>query len=267
MPANIHSSRTLKHAGWVWEGQGLNGGVSPSIFGVGEGAEYFGLSRACYMFHPNSHLAMQKLAPLDEVVCDIAKWKWRGAEHRGGEHWVDSAPAAVRAEAEHVSKLSLTYRNITGAIHDDMVGLVKREGYRPDQYAEIYSALKSANPKLKLWVVIYTHELDPEFWSGFGPYLDVVSLWVWDAKNLHMMDKYLERCREIFPEKPINMGCYLRDYPSRAPLPMDRVKFQWERVLHHVANGTLDGYSILAAVLIDGHQEQAEWIRDFIAAH
>ena len=70
----------LAAAGWVWEGQGLDGGVDPSIFGVGEGARYFGLKRAVYMFHPNDDLAMEKMRGLDEVVCDISKWKFRRAE-------------------------------------------------------------------------------------------------------------------------------------------------------------------------------------------
>ncbi len=42
---------------------------------------------------------------------------------------------------------------------------------------------------------------------------------------------------------------------------------QWETLLRHLESGTVDGYSILAAVLIEGQQEQAEWVRDFIAAN
>ena len=48
----------LADVGWIWEGQGLIGGVDPSIFGVGEGAEYFGLKKICYMFHPNDALSL-----------------------------------------------------------------------------------------------------------------------------------------------------------------------------------------------------------------
>lgn len=268
MQGDPHAERKLKDVGWVWEGQGLDPGVDPSIFGVGDGAEYFGLRKVCYMFHPNSDLAMRKLSHVDEVVCDIAKWKWRRTDDGGAAHWVDSDPTSIRAEAELVSQLSLTYPNVKAAIHDDMKGLVKRAGYGPEQYAEIYAALKSANPELKLWVVVYTHELEEaDFWAPFAPYMDVVNLWIWEAKNLPTLDDGLKRCREVFPDKPINMGCYLRDYPTRAPVPMDMVKHQWERVRHHVEQGTVAGYSILATVLIDGHQEQANWIRDFIAAH
>ena len=38
-------------------------------------------------------------------------------------------------------------------------------------------------------------------------------------------------------------------------------------IARHLEAGTVDGYSILAAVLIDGHQEQVNWVRDLIAAN
>jgi hypothetical protein len=257
----------LSDAGWVWEGQGLDPGVDPSIFGVGEGCEYFGLTRACFMFHPNTELAMRKLAHLDEVVCDIAKWRFRRTDDGGVAHWVDAAPASVRREAALVSRLSCDFPNVTGAIHDDMRGLIKRESWAPEQYAEVYEALHSRNPALKLWAVVYTHELEPGEWTGYEPFMDVVNLWVWEARNLPHLDRYIARCRGLFPGKPLNLGCYLRDYPTVAPVPMDLLRLQWETLLRHLEAGTVDGFSILATVLIDGHQEQANWVRDFIRAN
>ena len=257
----------LKDFGWIWEGQGLDPGVYPSIFGVGEGAKYFGLERACYMFHPNDDLAMQKMADLKEIVCDISKWKYRRTEDGGTAHWVDSSPKSVREEARRVSELSLRYPNITGAIHDDMKGLITRENYAPSDYAGIYQAIKSRSGKLKLWCVVYTKELDEEFWKPYDPYIDVVNLWVWNAQELPKLDEGLARCREIFPSKPIIVGCYLRDYPTASPVPMDLLKHQWNRVLAHLKAGTISGYSILGTVLIDGHQAQATWVKDFISSH
>src|SRR4030065_280954 len=49
-PAGKPSFRDL---GWVWEGQGIDPKVPPSIYGLGQGARYFGLSRVNYLFHPN----------------------------------------------------------------------------------------------------------------------------------------------------------------------------------------------------------------------
>ena len=257
----------LKDLGWVWEGQGLHPQVEPSIFGVGEGCQYFGLSRACYMFHPHTELAMNKLAGLDEVICDISKWKFDHTEDGATYLRAHGALEVVKAEAALVSRLAGQFPNITGAIHDDMRGLVKRENLTAERYTEVYAALKGASPDLKLWTVVYTSELDPEEWVGFEPFTDVVNLWEWHSENIPRLNESIARCRELFPGKPIVMGCYLRDYGADTPVAMDLLKLQWECLLRHLEEGTLDGYSIIATVLIDGHQEQANWVRDLIAAN
>ncbi|MGD9494898.1 MAG: hypothetical protein AB7Y46_01185 [Armatimonadota bacterium] len=257
----------MREVGWVWEGQGLDPGVDPSILGVGDGCRYFGLSRANYMFHPNTEFAMQHMAWLDEVTCDIAKWRYQDTQRGGSDHWVDSSPQTVRAEAALVSELSVRYPNITGAFHDDMLGLVRREGMNGEQYGQVYEAVKSANPALKLWVVVYTHELDAPEWAEFAPFMDVVNLWIWRSEELPDQDAQIARCRERFPGKPLVMGCYLRDYTLRAPVPMQMLRAQWDSVVRNLEAGTLDGFSILSANLIDGHLEQAAYIRDLIAAH
>ncbi|HXK59665.1 MAG TPA: hypothetical protein PLP42_07180 [Acidobacteriota bacterium] len=263
------NSRRLADVGWVWEGQAFRPpGVYPSIFGAGEGAEYFGLSRVVFLFHPNTELAMEKLSGMKEVVCDISKWKYKKSDDGWVSYAVDADPENVIAEAEHVSRLAQRFPNIVGGYHDDMRGLAKRENYKADQYARIYRALKSHKKDLRLWVVVYSHELpEVDFWREFSPFIDVVSLWVWEAKNLRNLDQYLADCRKLFPDKPINIGCYLRDYPNKAPVSMDLLKFQWDWVLRNVASGAVDGYEILGAFLIDGQQEQARWVRDFIAAN
>jgi hypothetical protein len=97
--------------------------------------------------------------------------------------------------------------------------------------------------------------------------MDVLNLWIWHSEELVDQDRSLAQCRERFPDKPLIMGCYLRDYTHRAPVALDLVKVQWESVLRNLETGLLQGFSILSANLIDGHQEQANWIRDLIAAH
>lgn len=253
--------------GWCWEGQGLDPGVHPSILGCGDGCRYFGLTKANYMFHPNTDFALQHLSWLDEVTCDIAKWEYKDSANGGSEHGVDGRPERVLQEARLVSELATRHPNITGAFHDDMLGLARREQLTPEQYAEVYAAVKSARPDLKLWVVVYTHELEAAEWAEFGEFIDIVNLWIWKSEELPRQDEGIARCREVFPGKPIMMGAYLRDYTLRAPVPMPRVEVQWESILRNCESGLLAGYSILSANLIDGQMEQAEWIRDFIAAN
>jgi hypothetical protein len=250
----------------VWEGQGIDPGVPLSVFGAGEGARWFGLSRAVFLFHANTPLALGKMRLLDEVVCDISKWKWRWGEGKRFQPYIDAALETVRKEAEDVSRLSLDFGNVTGAIHDDMKGLADHEGYTAADYAPVYEAVKQHNPSLKLWTVVYMEELQPESWAGYERFIDVVHLWARPA-DIPEIDRYVDRCRALFPTKPINLGCYLRDYSLAAPLPMDLLRHQWERIPGYLERGLIDGYAILGSVLIDGHQEQATWVRDFIAAN
>jgi hypothetical protein len=173
----------------------------------------------------------------------------------------------ILAEAKLTGRLSLKYPNITGAFHDDMLGLARREGLTATQYGEIYAALKSASAALKLWVVVYTHELDAPEWTDFGQFVDVVNLWTWNAADVPKQDAEIARCQEVFPGKPIMVGAYLRDYPTVAPVPMPMVELQWESILRNCQSEAVSGYSILSGNLIDGHLEQATWIRDFIAVN
>ena len=73
--------------------------------------------------------------------------------------------------------------------------------------------------------------------------------------------------RELFPDKPVVLGCYMRDYTLRAPVPVDRLRHQWERIPRYLERGLINGFCVLGAYLIDRHPEQAEWIREFIRTH
>ena len=260
---------SIRDAGWVWEGTAFDPGVEPTIYGVGEGAKYFGLRRACFMFHRNSEVALEKMRDLEEVVCDITKWEHREVHDESGragfQNYLKGDPALTASEAENVSRLSLQFPNVTGAIIDDLGGLMKNNGYTPERLAEIHSALKRHNDALTLWAVVYAHELDPEFWGPYLPYLDLANLWVWQSKDLVNLDGYIQKCRDIFRGKPLVLGCYIRDYTLRAPVPLELMELQFNRIAAYLRDGRIDGFSILAACLIDQHPAQAAWIRDFLA--
>ncbi len=256
---------SLRDYGWVWEGQGIDPGVYPSVLGVGDGARYFGLERVCYMFHPNDEFAVERLRDMKEVVCDISKWKWTTTADGGIKQKPDSSKDTVVEEAKKVSHLSKTYRNISGAIHDDFLGLARKYGLGVEDYEVVYQALKSENPDLKLWSVVYTHELSEALWKDFRDLMDVISLWVWNSKDLPRLDSDIERCKKIFPGKPLIIGCYLRDYPARQPVPIDRLRNECELVQRRIEDGTIQGFSILGSVLIDTHRAQSEWIREFLS--
>ena len=259
---------TFRDRGWVWEGQGIDPGVPPSIYGLGQGARYFGLSRVNYLFHPNDVHALRLLADYSEVTCDISKWGWEWNDDGRPKCVPKSDAETVQSEGENVARLANKFKNITGVYCDDLFGLMKRSRYGPKEFGDIRSAIRNINPDLNLWTVVYTHEFEKvDFWTRMRPHIDVVTLWIWNFQNIGHMHDYVDQCRELFPDKPIIMGVYLRDYSTRAPVPVDRVRAQMNGIADLIAQGKVAGYSILAAVLIDGHRAQADAVRDFIDNH
>jgi hypothetical protein len=265
----------LADVGWVWDGHAIHGQWHPSIFGIGEGTKWFGLKKVCFMFHPNETMAMEKLRDMDEIVCDISKWKTHRLETHGFSRLgmpeyaeKDGRISTKIEEAEKVGQLSLAYPNIVGGIDDDLLGIIKREAITPDQYARVHEALRRDNSKLKLWTVVYTRELNQEDWAGFEPFMDTINLCVAkEMTDFPHLDQYLDQCAEIFPGKPVNLIYRLTDFLPPEPIPMALLKSHWKDILRFVNDGRLSGYSILGGFMIDLYPEQSRWIRDFIAAN
>ena len=261
----------MRDVGWVWEGQPAYVDFPPSMYGLGEGCKYFGLSKAYYLYHGNNEPALAKLRHLDQVICDISIWRYRKVvDAEGAIGWGlyhEKSPEVMVAEAETVSRLSLTYPNVFGAMLDDLFGAIQSEGYTPATCSDIRAALKSHNPELRTCATVYTNELQSDNWDLFGDLIDVVFLWVWKSEDLVALDNGVEQCRQLFPDKPIVLGCYIREYGLQAPVPMDRLQYQWERIPGYLDSGKITGFCILGAYLIDRHAERAQWIRNFITQH
>jgi hypothetical protein len=262
---------TMSDVGWVWEGQPAYRDFPPSIYGLGEGCEYFGLSQAYYLYHGNNETALTKLAGVRQVLCDISFWRPRKLQTAEGEiGWGvghDKSLATVLEQAGAVSRLSRQFPNVAGALFDDFIGAVDGGGYSFADCASIRDTLKADNPDLKLYTTTYTHEVSAGRWEPYVSLVDGVFLWVWESADLCQLDEYVRQCRDLVGDKPLILGCYLRDYPAEMPVPMDRLQYQWERIPGYLEQGLVDGYCILGAYLIDHQPEQAEWVRDFIAAN
>lgn len=262
---------TMQDAGWVWEGLGFDPGVKPSIYGVGEGARYFGVPGANFIFHENTETTLAKLAHVPRVTADISKWEWYETKATDGRFTFaqhrDDAPGRVAAEAENVGRLSLKYSNLVGAFIDDTHGVAAHENYTARTPRRIRGALHRHNPDLDLWIVVYAHELDKPYWRDWQDAATVVNLWVWDCRDLARIENAVARCRAVFPKQRLVMGIYLRDYPSRSPVPVELLEAELEAIARLMATGVLTGYSILGGCLIDQHPEQAALVRDFIRSH
>jgi len=117
---------------------------------------------------------------------------------------------------------------------------------------------------LKLYAVVYTRDLNLDF-KPYLPLIDVVSLWVWESKDLPGLDRHLERCREVFPGKPIVLGLYLFEYPKNQFMPLNLVQFEFRTARDYYRRGLIDGYQVLGSYFAkELKTPQAGWVRDFI---
>jgi hypothetical protein len=155
--------------------------------------------------------------------------------------------------------------NLVGGIVDDLSSNIPGGKYTPDSVATIYRRLKACGSHLKLYAVIYTRNFDLDF-AAYLPHMDVVSLWVWQSRDLPELDRHVERCRELFPGKPIVLGLYLYEYPARRAMPIDLVQFEFRRARDYVRQGLIQGYQVLGSYLVEElATPQALWVRDFVA--
>jgi hypothetical protein len=153
--------------------------------------------------------------------------------------------------------------NLAGIIIDDF-SPPNVAHYTPDSLAGIHSSLKKRGADLKLYAVIYTRDLDLDY-KPYLPSIDVVSLWVWERKDLPDLDRHLEHCRKIFPGKPIVLGLYVYDYSKSEFMPLDLLQFEFRKARDCYRRGLIDGYQVLGSYFLKELQTpQARWVRDFI---
>lgn len=257
--------------GWTWEGQALDPGVPPSLFGMGQAADFFGLSRSIMIFHPTTPLSLGRLGDKAEVAVDISKWKLEEVRlsesfyHVAWRSYRDSRPATAIEEAELLSRLSLGFPNVTAGFIDDTTCMFEYGDYGTQVPEQIRAALGSANPALKLWIVVYVTQLDSDYWKPFLPFVDVISLWMSEA-DIPNLEASVDKCRQVFPGKQISVGSYIREYHEMRPVRLKLIEQQYATMFRLWTEGRIDGYNILSANAIDGALAECEWIRDFIAA-
>jgi hypothetical protein len=174
-------------------------------------------------------------------------------------------------ERSHVLDLAARHPNITGLMLDDFFGSEQpaQQGddpaaLPPDKLRELRSGLTGAGRRLRLWAVVYEHQLD----RPLAPYmelLDLVSFWTWDSGKLQGLESNLERLEKVAPRNGRVLGCYLWDYGRKKPMPLDLMRHQCELGLRWLRQGRIEGMIFLASCLCDLELEAVEWTRNWIA--
>jgi hypothetical protein len=173
-------------------------------------------------------------------------------------------------ERAHVLELAGRHPNITGLMLDDFFGSEQPAGgddaaaLSPDKLRELRSQLTVGGRRLRLWAVLYEHQLG----KPLAPYLellDLVSFWTWDSEKLQGLEGNLERLEQVAPRCGKVLGCYLWDYGRKQPMPLDLLRHQCALGLDWLQRGKIEGMIFLASCLCDLELEAVEWTRNWIA--
>ena len=232
-------------------------GSTKSFCSLESAAKYFGMNNTVFM---NS---MHSLDRLEENLNYIrnSKQVLCGVPH--GEQ-------NVLAGAETIGRLSLKFPNIRGIVLDDFLQL-SGHPTTPELVRAIREKLRSADPSLEIFVVIYSdlNHLD------ITPYLDLIDgiiLWRWVSTEHFWRAEYgplLHRFK-VNTGKKLLHGVYLQNYGEYSsaahPMDLDLWKRQWLRILSSLRDGAgfLDGCVLLQNgwVANPEFRDHAVWLKD-----
>ena len=239
---------------WLWGGPTPYWGGTMDKDTSVKGAEYFSLDNVVYVYGAINEETMEIHKKCKKILCQLTQ--------------ISRSPDAQRESnvenAEKLSRLSLKYPNIKGGIIDDLIG---NYGYNISraEVKNIYDALKKHNSRMKLYAVVYTHELDTDAVKILAPYIDCVNLWVWAKSELPALDLTVEKCRNAFPGKEIMMGIFMHDYGmSDLGMPPEMLEFQLDKSRKYLSEGKINDIAILGDREIEKWPDAANTIKKFL---
>ncbi len=171
-------------------------------------------------------------------------------------------------EEEYVADLAGRYGNICGSFMDDFFGKFRKypEPERSEKAEALLKTIRAgldrAPRPMELYVVWYTHETEVE--RRLFQYIDGITLWTWNCRELPELEKHYQRLEELFPDKKKLLGVYLFDFPSRSPVPRELMEHQCELGLRLLREGRLDGMIFEANSVMGVGYPNDTWTREWI---
>ena len=240
---------------WVWGGPTPFWGGSTADDTLVRGADYFGAKNVVYVYGPTDDKMMSMHSKYTQMLCQVnSQCRTPGAQ---GEF-------SDEENAEYLSKLSLKYPNIAGAMCDD-VSTAFEKIVLPETFEARYKALKKYNEQLKMYGVIYVHELGAKDYSLIQDYMDVVNLWFWNKDEILDYDENIALCQKNFPGKPIIQGIFLHEYgrSDAGNLP-ELVIYQLDKAREYIAEGIVSGVILLGDREIKKWPDVAKAVKDYL---
>lgn len=250
---------------WVWgQDAGSQHEAADGVFklpGVNkmepkEGAEYLGVPNICRV-----GMSGKPEPPFDdeaEILKDVPKVVWSIIGDNGSIRNDDGSD-----DTDAVIDVAKKYPNIVAGIMDDFLSEKRMAVYSPDIIGQKAEKLHEAG--LKLWTVIYEHELV----EASVPYLDkcdVITFWIWTSELLINAEEYLAQLKSMLKRnQKIYLGCYMWDYGNSKPMPMECMKYQLDLFKKLIEAGEAEGIIFCSNCIADIGLDTVEYTRKWIA--
>ena len=240
---------------WVWGGPTPYWGGTMADDTLVKGADYYDARNVVYVYGPTNEKMLGIHGKYKRMLCQVnANCRTPGAQ--GG--------VTDEENAELLSKLSLQFPNVVGAMCDDVTTNYLKV-VLPERFEARSKALKKYNPELKMYGVVYVQELDEKDFSHIQPYMDVVNHWYLHKDEILEYDEKLALCRSKFPGKPIIQGIFLHEYgySDAGNLP-ELLIYQLDKAREYMTKGIVEGVIILGDREIKKWPLQAETVRNYL---
>ena len=129
---------------------------------------------------------------------------------------------------------------------------------------DVADRVTAARP-LDLWVVLYTHQLHLPVARHLDE-CDVTTFWTWKAEDLPKLESNFGQFDALAPKARKVLGCYMWDYGTRTPMPLELFQHQYRLGLRWLEERRIEGMIFLASCICDLGLETVEWLRAEIAA-
>jgi len=167
-------------------------------------------------------------------------------------------------ERDHVLSLAARFPNVVGFIMDDFFRKDGTGSLSVEQLKDLRGRLVINGTRRDLYVVLYQHQLDMPV-SDHLEFCDKITFWTWEAKDLARLESSFDRLERLAPRPGKLLGCYLWDFGTGKPMPLDLMKKQCELGRKWLAQGRIEGMIFLASNVCDLELETVEWTRKWIA--
>lgn len=237
--------KTVRDILWVWGNPEL---VEKGPHTVATFREASPAQRAELLGVPNVIMAGMAL-PDDEKEGERLTQESSGAKRLVWETRPDGPgvgpPFVYKERMTQVRRLAEKYPHIEGVLLDDMsTGKIDR-GFKPEHIRDIKAALADAYPRMGIWGVVYSMSLGRHGMIDYLREVDVINLWIWDAKDVVKLEKYVANVETMVPGKPIVLGLYLYDYGGDRAMPLDLLEKQCDTALKLARLGRIQGIVFL----------------------